>query len=297
LAQAGEDVTFIARGEHLAAIRSQGLRVESVHGDFMVAPARATDSTADVGPVDLVLMTTKTYQLEDAAREILPLLGPHTVVLPLENGVDAAERVLAVLGGAEDGGRTARSPVVGGACWVVSAVTAPGVIQQRSQFRRIVAGELEGPVSPRVQAMVDALARAGVTAEASPNISKVLWTKFLFIVSLSGIGAVTRVPAGEIMACAETRSLLEDAMREVEAVARAEGVTLDDDVVAQTMDFCANLAPDATTSMQRDILAGRRSELEAHNGFMARRGAQLGIPVPTHGFIYGALLPQDLRTR
>ncbi|HEX9116565.1 MAG TPA: 2-dehydropantoate 2-reductase, partial [Anaerolineae bacterium] len=264
LARSGEDVIFIARGEHLAAIRRNGLRVKSIHGDFVVAPAQATDNPSTIGPVDLVLLTTKTYQLDEAVRQMAPLLGAHTIVLPLQNGVDAADRVVALLAGSGKGQPAGRagsppsgpSPVLGGACWVVSAVTEPGVITQQSHFRRIVVGELgqpgaSGSVSPRVQAIVAALTRAGATAEASPDIRKVLWTKFLFIACYSGLGAVTRVPAGELMASAEVRAVLEQAMTEVAAVAKAEGVELDPDVVPQTMTFCANLEPGATASMQR----------------------------------------------
>jgi 2-dehydropantoate 2-reductase len=289
LAKAGHDVTFIARGEHLQAIRAHGLRVESVHGDFLVQPAQATDNAADVGPVDVVLFTTKTYHIEQAAEAMRPLVGPQTAILPLQNGVDASERLFPFFG---------PEPVLGGTCHVVSLVAAPGVIQQRSTFRRIGVGELqEGPVTPRVQAIADALVQAGAEAEASTNINKGRWAKFVFIAAISGVGAVTRVPAEQIVGCPETRQMLEQAMREVEALAAASGVTLDADIVPKTMEFCDNLAPGTTASMQRDILEGRPSELESQNGFAARQGAKLGVPVPVNAFIYAALLPQERRAR
>jgi 2-dehydropantoate 2-reductase len=288
LAQAGEDVTFIARGEHLRAIQADGLRVESVHGDFTVRPAQATDDPSTVGPVDLVLFATKTYQIEEAAGAMRPLIGPETVVLPLQNGVDASERVADILGSEH---------VLGGVCYIVSAIAGPGIIQQRSEFRRIVLGELDGQVTPRVEVITAALQRTGAPVELSTAINKMRWTKFLFIASFSGMGAVTRVPAGELMACAETRQMLELAMREIEALAAAGGVRLDDDVVPETMAFCDNLAPDATASMQRDIMEGRPSELEAQNGFVMRKGAELGVPVPVNTFIYSVLLPQERRAR
>jgi 2-dehydropantoate 2-reductase len=288
LAQAGEDVTFIARGEHLRAIQADGLRVESVHGDFTVRPAQATDDPSTVGPVDLVLFATKTYQIEEAAGAMRPLIGPETVVLPLQNGVDASERVADILGSEH---------VLGGVCYIVSAIAGPGIIQQRSEFRRIVLGELDGQVTPRVEVITAALQRTGAPVELSTAINKMRWTKFLFIASFSGMGAVTRVPAGELMACAETRQMLELAMREIEALAAAGGVRLDGDVVPETMAFCDNLAPDATASMQRDIMEGRPSELEAQNGFVMRKGAELGVPVPVNTFIYSVLLPQERRAR
>lgn len=286
LAHAGYDVTFIARGAHLWALREHGLQVESVHGDFAVAPVQATDDPAAVGPVDAVLFATKTYQLEPAAEAMRPLIGPETVVLPLHNGIDAAERTAAVLGA---------GPVLGGLCYVGSMIAAPGRIRQVSQFRRIIAGELRGGSSPRVERIVAALAAAGAQAEASDDIQKARWTKFIFIAPFSGVGSVARVPAGEIVRCPETRGLLQDAMLEVEAVARAAGVALDADIVPQTLAFCDAMTPGQTASMQRDIMDGKPSELESLIGVLVRLGAELGVPTPVFRFFYAALLPQERR--
>jgi 2-dehydropantoate 2-reductase len=284
LAAAGEEVTFIARGEHLRAIRANGLRVESVHGDFSIVPAQATENSAGVGAVDLVLLATKSYALEEAAQAVRPLLGSGTAVLPLQNGVDAPERLVAILG---------PEPVLGGLCYVGSYVAAPGVIRQVSQFRRVIVGELNGEITPRVKAIIAVLARSGVVAETSADIRKALWTKFAFIAPFSGVGAVARVPAGEITGCPETRTLLEQAMREVEAVARKRSVSLEPDVVPQTMAFCDAMAPAQTASMQRDILDGKPSELESIIGIMVRLGEELAVPVPAFRFFYAALLPQE----
>lgn len=288
LAQAGNDVTFIARGEHLAAIRTHGLQVESVHGDFSVNPATATDAPAAVGPVDTVLFATKTHHFEQALHAMRSLIGPDTTVLPLQNGIDAAERTAAALG---------REHVIGGLCQVGSYIAAPGVIKQISQFRRVVAGELDGRITPRVEAIVAALQAAGATAEATTDIYKALWTKFIFIAPFSGVGAVSRVPAGEIIACPETRRLLEDAMCEVEAVARAKGIALDADIVAKTMAFCDAMTPQQTASMQRDVMDGKPSELESMIGVLVRFSAESGAPAPTFRFFYAALLPQERRAR
>lgn len=288
LARAGHDVTFIARGAHLAALRAHGLRVESVHGDFAITPAQTTDDPAAVGPVDCVLFATKTFQIEEAATAMRPMIGPQTAVLPLHNGLDASERTAAVLGA---------GPVLGGMCQLGSYIAAPGVIKQISQFRRVVAGELDGPVSPRVTAIVAALRAAGADAEASPTIQKARWTKFIFIAPFSGIGALTRAPAGDIMGCPETRSLLVDAVLEVEAVARAAGVGLDGDIAAKTVAFCDGMAPGQTASMQRDIMDGKPSELESIVGVMVRLGAELNVPTPLFRCFYAALLPQERRAR
>lgn len=288
LAQAGEDVTFIARGDHLRAIQANGLRVESVHGSFTVAPAQATGDPKDVGPVDLVLFATKTYHIDDALAQMSPLIGPSTAVLPLQNGVEASEQAVEMLG---------KSPILGGACWLVSAVEAPGLIRQRSQFRRVALGELDGPVTPRVEAITRVLNQAGISAEASSDINKVRWMKFLFIASYSSVGAAARVPAGELMACAETRATIKQAMVEVMALAKANGILLDEDAVEQGIAFCDTLGADATSSMQRDIVDGKPSEIEAQCGYLARRGAELGVPVPVHTFLYSVLLPQERRAR
>jgi 2-dehydropantoate 2-reductase len=288
LARAGEDVTFIARGEHLAALQNGGLHVSSVHGDFDLESVNATDTPSDVGPVDLVLFTVKTYQIEQAAGEMAPLVGPETAILPLQNGVDASERLIRIFG---------EGPVLGGTCRVVSFVAAPGVIEQKSDFRHITLGELDGPITPRVNDIAAVLEKAGAQVEVTDNIQKARWTKFLFIASFSGVGAAARAPAGEMMACPETRATLVQAFREIEALATASGVTLDPDIVEKTMAFCDNMTPGTTASMQRDIMEGRHSELEAQNGFVARRGAELGVPVPAHTFLYSVLLPQERRAR
>ena len=288
LANNGEDVTFIARGAHLEAMRRDGLQVESVHGDFKVFPARVTDDTRTVGPVDVVLFATKTYQLEAAGQALQPLIGPHTLVIPLHNGVDAAERTAAIVG---------REHVLGGVCYVGSMIAAPGVIRQQSPFRRIIAGELAGDpgagqVTPRVQAISDVLGRAGITAEESSDIQATAWTKFAFIGPFSGAGSVARAPAGEIQATSETRQMLHDAIREVAAVALAEGVAITSDLAEKTIAFCDGLPPGMTASMQRDVLDGRPSELESLIGVMVRKGDALGVPVPTFRFFYASLLPQ-----
>lgn len=288
LARAGYDVTFIARGEQLAAIQAHGLRVESVHGDFTVFPATATAAPEAVGPVDYVLFATKTHHFDQALDAMRPLIGLGTAVLPLQNGIDAAERAAAALG---------RAHVIGGLCQVGSYIAAPGVIKQISQFRKVVAGELDGQITPRVRAIVAALQAAGATAEATADIRKALWTKFIFIAPLSGVGAVARVPVGELMACPETRRLLEDAMIEVAAVARARGSALDGDIVTKTLAFCDAMPPQQTASMQRDVLGGKPSELESMIGVMVRLGAELGVPTPVFRFFYGALLPQERRAR
>ncbi|MBN1105727.1 MAG: 2-dehydropantoate 2-reductase, partial [Deltaproteobacteria bacterium] len=179
LARVGHEVLFIARGTHLWAIREKGLQVKSVFGDFLLSPVTALEHPAEAGRVALVIVATKTYHIEEAARSLLPLLGPETVILPLQNGVDAAERIGAVAG---------MDHVVGGATWLSAAVESPGVIGQYSQFRRIVLGEFDRRITPRVQKVGAALREADITVEITDDILKTLWTKFLFIASVSAMG-------------------------------------------------------------------------------------------------------------
>ncbi len=282
LAHAGHDVTFIARGAHLEAIRSRGLQVKSVHGDFVVRPAQAADDPASVGPVDYVILAVKHYHLSQAAPALRPLVGASTTVVPLLNGVDAHEHLIQVLG---------PEPVVGGLCSIVSMIESPGVIRQESQLRRVVVGELDGRRSERVERIVQAWAACGAQAEHPPDIHVEMWTKFLFIASFGGVSSLARATIGEIVAVPETRTLLRDAMREVEAVGRAAGVALSEDVVERMMALVESFEPSATSSMQRDVTAGKPFELEAFSGTIVRRGAAHGVETPIHRSIYALLLP------
>lgn len=288
LARAGHDVTFIARGAHLAALRAHGLRVKSVHGDFTIAPVRATDTPAGVGPVDLVVICVKTPDTDQAAHAIEPMVGPNTTVMSLQNGIDAAERIGAVVG---------REHVIGGVTWISSAIEGPGVIRQISQFRHIVSGELDGRITPRVRAIVGTFESTGVTVELADDILKTLWTKFVFIASISGVGSLTRLEIGDYRDVPETRALLESLMREVEAVARADGVLLDTDMVEQALAIVDEAAPNIEPSMQRDVKAGRRSELESMIGVVGRKGRELEVPTPIVDVVYAALLPAELKAR
>ena len=288
LAQQGNEVTFIARGAHLYAIRHEGLTVKSVHGDFKVFPVNATDDPAKVEPVDLVLFSVKTYNTDESAEAIRPVLGPQTAVLSLQNGVDAGERIGRMIGGEH---------VIGGATWLSSAVEAPGVIKQISQFRRIVLGELGGGRSERIQSIFEVLNQTGLTVEISENIQKVLWTKFVFISAVSSIGSLTRLPMGDYRSVPESRHLLSSIMQEVEALARAQGIALEADVVSRSLEFIDNSGPHIKPSMQLDVESGRRTELDSMVGVIGRKGRELGVPTPAADFVYGALLPVELKAR
>jgi 2-dehydropantoate 2-reductase len=288
LAQQGNEVTFISRGAHLYAMRHEGLKVKSVHGDFTVFPANATEDPAKVEPVDLILFCVKTYSTDEAAKAVRPAVGPQTIVLSLQNGIDAAERIGKIIG---------MEHVLGGATWLSSAVEAPGVIKQISQFRRIAFGELGGGRSERIQRLYDVLNQTGITVEISEDIRKVLWTKLVFITAVSSIGSLTRLPMGDYRSIPETRHLLSSLMQEVESLARAQAVNLDGDVVQKWLEFIDNSAPHIKPSMQLDVESGHRTELESMIGVVGRKGRELGVPTPVADFVYASLLPIELKAR
>jgi len=235
-----------------------------------------------------VIFCTKTYTTDEAAEQIKPMVASETTVLPLQNGIDAADRIGAVLG---------MEHMIGGATWISSAVEAPGIIKQVSQFRRVVVGELDGQVTSRVKSIHKAFEETGTTAELSENILKILWTKFVFISTASSLGSLTRLPIGEYRSVPETRVMMTSLMREVEAVARAQGVELDEDVVQKSLDFIDNAASQIKSSMQLDVEAGRRSELEAMIGVIGRKGSELGVPTPVADMVYASLLPGEIAAR
>jgi 2-dehydropantoate 2-reductase len=287
LAQQGNEVTFISRGAHLYAIRHEGLKVKSVHGDFKVFPADATEDPAKLEqPVDLILFCVKTYSTDEAAEAIRPAVGPGTVVMSLQNGVEAAERIGKIVG---------QEHMLGATTWLSAAVEAPGVIKQVSQFRRIVFGELDGNRTERIQSIYEVLNQTGITVEIAEDIRKVLWTKLVFITAVSSIGSLTRMPMGDYRSIPETRELLTRLMQEVESVARAQGVNLDQDVVQNWLKFIDDAAPQIKPSMQLDVEGGRRTELESMIGVVGRKGRELGVPTPIADFVYASLLPIEMK--
>jgi 2-dehydropantoate 2-reductase len=288
LAQAGEDVVFVARGAHLQAIREHGLQVEAADGPFVVRPAGATDDPTRVGPVDAVIVGVKAWQVTDAARAIQPMIGRDTVVVPLQNGVDAPAQLAAVLG---------PEHVAGGLCGTVSYVAGAGRIRSIGRIHFIRFGEVDGRASDRTRRLREAFVRANVTAEIPADIHAALWEKFLFVVAWGGLGAVTRAPIGVLRQVPETRQMLEQGMREILAVARARRVALTDGIVERTMTFVDAMAPSGTTSLQRDIADGKPSEIEAWSGAVVRLAGEAGVAVPLHTFVYHSLLPLEWQAR
>jgi 2-dehydropantoate 2-reductase len=285
LAQSGSDVTFIARGAHLQAIKKKGLQIKSPLGDHTVFPAKVTDKPVEAGPMDLIIFVTKTYQTDEAVEMIRPMIGKDTVIIPLQNGIDAAESIGRAVG---------MDHMVGGATWMSAAVEEPGVIGHYSQFGRIAFGELNGKETPRLKPIFDAINASGVKVEITDDIQKVLWTKFVFISPISALGCLTRVTMGEYRGVPEARKILLAAVSEVTAVGRAGGVALDADVVEKTMAFIDAGAPGIKPSIQRDVEAGKLSELESMIGSVVRLGELRKVPTPVIGMAYAMLKPREL---
>lgn len=281
LARAGERVTFVARGAHLDALRSRGLTVKSsVEGEWTVA-VDATESLDGRGTADVVLLCVKSFDTEGALERLRPAVGPATAVVSLQNGVEAVEKIDAALGP----GRA-----VGGAAYVFAALEAPGLIVHRFAGRLVI-GELDGRPSERCRRLLEALARAGVPAELSADIRRVLWEKYVLIGAQAGVTALARVPSGVIRAVPETWRFYRMLVEEYVALAAAAGVKLPPDAAEATLRTAAGLGPDTTSSLAHDLARGRRLELETLHGYAVHLGERLGVPTPAIFAVYAALKP------
>ena len=283
LAQAGHDVTFIARGAHLAAIRDRGLQIKSAAlGDFLVH-ARAEEDTARVGPVDLVLFAVKTYDNPTALPLLAPMLGPSTAVLTVQNGVDSAGDVAAAAGEAR---------TLGGTTYIATALEAPGLIVQTGTHRRIVFGEAFGELprlSDRVTAIHEAFKGAGIESYPVEDGRVPIWEKFVFLASLAGFTGAARLPIGPVWGDPFTKAQFLAGCREIEAVARAEGVPVAADVVDRIVPYIDAIPGSMRSSLLIDLQADKRIEVEALQGTVVRRGAARGVPTPIMSTLYSVL--------
>jgi 2-dehydropantoate 2-reductase len=282
LARAGHDVTFVARGAHLDAIRSRGLTVHSrLAGDFTVR-ASATDDIRAIGPVDLVLVCVKTYSMDGVLPLLPALVGPKSMVASMQNGIDNEDRIAAVTG---------PGPVLGMVAQVSSFIQGPGIIGQTAGPGKLAFGEMAGGESARTAALLKIFQAAGISAALRPDIRLALWEKFIFICAASGVTALTRLPAGPIFGDPETTALVRSTLEEGVAVARAQGVEVAGRLVEQTLGLMRKLEPWARGSMAQDLLEGRPLELDTLNGTMVRLGRAREVPVPVNWCIYAALRP------
>jgi 2-dehydropantoate 2-reductase len=285
LAHAGADVTFIARGAHLAAMKSRGLKIDSPRGNTHLAATKATDDPKAVGPVDYVLFCVKLWDVESAGEHIKPMVGPDTAVITLQNGIDAPERLLPILGD---------KAVMGGVAQISASITAPGVITQVGTFMRLVFGELEGGKSARGQAFFDMCKKAGFDATHSDQIVTDLWMKFILLATNASMTALTRQPIGKLRDDPDIRPQFIAAYKEVIDVGRARGVKLAENALESVLTFNASAPPTMKASMALDLERGNRIELPWLGGKVVELGRQLGMPTPTHSLMYAALKPYIL---
>lgn len=284
LARAGEDVTFLTRGEHLRALRSQGLRVRSEDSDFAL-PVRAIEQAEDAGRVDVIIMAVKTYDIESAGEAVRPAVGPETAVLCLQNGVETEDQLATILG---------REHILGGAVRLAAFLERPGVTRHTGGLQRIILGEMNGAVTPRAEAIAAAFQRAGIEAEPTPTIMTALWEKFAVVCGVSGTTATARVPMGRVWAQPETREMLGGLMTEVAAVGAARGICLPDIVDRLMANFERLVAgPWAQTyaSLYTDLQAGRRLEIDSLAGAVVRLGREASVPTPLNFAVLAILAP------
>jgi len=288
LAQAGEEVFFIARGQTVRALSAQGLVIEHPDGTSVTQGVQAFEEPSLIGVVDAIILGVKAWQVPEGAHGMRPLIGKDTFVVPLQNGVEAPAQLSRFLGS---------DHVFGGMCRISCKIVAPGRIKHEGLEPYVAFGELDNRASERGQRLVEAFRKAGVNAEIPPDIHEAMWRKFLLIAAWSGLASVTRVPVGILRSVPETRELLTESLREVVAVGRDKGISLDEDDAITTLDFIDRAPAAATTSMQRDVMEGRPSELEALVGAVVRLGKDVGCPTPVNSFVYGSLLPLELVAR
>jgi 2-dehydropantoate 2-reductase len=282
LAKAGAEVIFVARGAHLAAMRANGLRIEGDRGETVLDDVQATDDPGSVGVVDYAIFCVKLWDVESAGLAIKPMVGPQTAVIPQQNGVDAHERLIPILG---------REAVMAGTAWVTGSIVAPGVVRQTGTYQRLIYGELDGSMSARGRRLAELCAEAGFDGEFEPNVLVPIWQKFLSIIPLSSVNSLTRAPLGVYREDPELWTLCEGSLRETIAVGRAEGVPLPADSFAKVCDQLRSMPPHHMTSMCNDLLRGNRIELPWFAGKVVELGRKHGIATPTCNLLYAALKP------
>ncbi|WP_428492399.1 ketopantoate reductase family protein [Rhodopila sp.] len=292
LANAGAEVSFVARGAHLRAMRQAGLRIEGGRGTTVLQPVRATDDPASIGAVDVVLFCVKLWDVEAAGAAIRPLVGLETAVIPLQNGIDAADRLIPILD-AQDGHRPVMRgrAVMGGVAQISATIAEPGVIRQTGSFMRLVFGELDGRPSARGEAFLNVCRQAGFDATHSDRILTDLWMKFILLASNAAITAATRTPLGALRDDPDIEPLFARAYAEVAAVGRAKGIAIPADAVERTVGFNRAAPPAMMASMAHDLIRGSRIELPWLSGKVVSLGRELGVPTPVHETLYAVLKP------
>jgi 2-dehydropantoate 2-reductase len=287
LAQAGNNVTFIARGRHLEAIKHNGLTVKSIKGDFVIKPAKVADNYHSVTEADLVLVCTKAWQVKEVAEKIAPILNPKAMVLPLQNGILAIDELAEAI---------SEKQIIGGLCRIFSMIESPGVIAHKGIDPTIVFGEPDNSKTERAALLDKTLEQAAITHVWADDMQAELWKKFLMI-SSSALLAVTNTNYGELRSIPETRQLLDELYSEIYRVGKAAGINLPDNIVDKTMKAVDKFPPGSTSSLTRDIWDGKPSEIDYQNGTVVKLGTKLNISTPVNRFVYYSLIPSELKAR
>jgi 2-dehydropantoate 2-reductase len=281
LAKAGCDVSFVARGAHLAAMRKDGLRLESSVGEIHLPKVQATDDPATIGKVDLVVFAVKLWDTEAAARAIAPLLGPDTGVLSLQNGVRKDDILRPIVG---------EKALMGGVAYMGTAISRPGVIHHTGTMQRVVFGEYDGRRSARAEALLGYLQKSGIDGQLSTDVRRSIWEKFVFLVAMAAVTASIRLPIGPIRSHPLTRQFYLDALREAATVGRAHGIGLPENFAEERMAFVDTLPDTMTASLQLDLERGNPLEVEWLSGSVVELGAAVGVPTPIHRAVRDILI-------
>lgn len=287
IAKAGFDVTFIVRGKHFEAIKNNGLQIKSIDGDFIINP-KVTDNINNIENTDLIILGVKSWQIIDVARQLKPIISNNTMVLPLQNGADNADKLLSVLDSKN---------VIAGLSKIVSKIEAPGIINHFAFKPQIIFGEYNNEKTERIKKVKAVFDKAEFKNNIPIDIHLDIWRKFLFITTISGIGALTRTVFGVMREDNAIREIINQTAIEIMNVANAKGVNLTKNDIEIAISAIDKTDYNTTTSMQRDMIERRPSELENFNGYIVNQGKLLGIKTPVNSFIYHCLLPQEMRTR
>jgi len=287
LSQAGHDLTFLARGEHLKAIQSNGLIVKSILGDFIAKPVKATDQIKNIGKSDLVILGIKAWQVKDIGLELPQIMDNQTVILPLQNGVLAAEELKELVN---------PKHVIAGLCRIISKIDAPGIINHMGVTPTIVLGELDNAKTDRIRKISDVFTQAGINNRIADDIEAELWRKFISI-CVSGLLAITRSTYGEILDVKETRQLMFDLLNEIYTLSQKMGIKIESDFVEKTVSYIQGFAHNMTSSLARDVWEGKPSEIEYQNGTVVKLAEKYGVATPINKFIYDCILPMEKRAR
>lgn len=287
LAYAGNDVTFIARGENLRALQNNGLRVKSIQGDFRVEKINATDNFGDISEADLIMIGVKAWQLKEVAHQLKPVIADHTVVMPLQNGVMAVEELQEVL---------PAKNIISGLCRIISKIEAPGVINHFGVDPVIIFGETDNSLTPRLEKIKTVFDSSGINSKIPSDIQSELWKKFITI-CVSGLLAVSKTTYGELRELQETRQMMIDLFNEIYMLSQKMGVFVPDDFVDKTVAFIDTFPYDTTSSLTRDVLEGKPSEIEYQNGTVVKLGQKYSVDTPVNRFVYSCILPMEIRAR